>query len=52
VVAEKLLRHLVKQGIPVEEFMTRRFTLEEIFIHLTVEEEVLGAVRSKGEEVV
>lgn len=39
---EKLLKHLVTSGVPVQEFAARRFTLEEIFIHLTVEEEVLG----------
>jgi ABC-2 type transport system ATP-binding protein len=38
----RLLKHLVDSGVPVQEFAARRFTLEEIFIHLTVEEEVLG----------
>ena len=40
----RLLAHLVEGGVPVESFSTRRFTLEEIFIHLTVEEEVLAGL--------
>ena len=45
---ETLLRHLVNSGVPVEEFATRRYTLEEIFIHLTVEDEVLTTLQEKG----
>ncbi|MFH1998593.1 MAG: ABC transporter ATP-binding protein [Planctomycetota bacterium] len=41
-----LLKHLMDQEIPVEEFMTQRYTLEEIFMHLTVEEEVLSGIRA------
>ncbi|MBU0755785.1 MAG: ABC transporter ATP-binding protein [Planctomycetes bacterium] len=40
--SEDLLRHLVLAQVPVVEFVTQRYTLEEIFMHLTVEEEVLG----------
>jgi ABC-2 type transport system ATP-binding protein len=46
---QALLRHLIAQEVPVEEFMTQRFTLEEIFMHLTVEDEVLSDVRGEGE---
>jgi len=45
--AEKLLRHLVASKVPVNEFMAQRYTLEEIFMHLTVEDEVLSGVRSE-----
>ncbi|MHC4945870.1 MAG: ABC transporter ATP-binding protein [Planctomycetota bacterium] len=45
----RLLEHLVSSKIPVEEFMTRRFTLEEIFMHLTVEDEVLSEIQAREE---
>ncbi len=45
-----ILGHLVSIGVPVKEFSTRRFTLEEIFIHLTVEDEVLSQIHMDGGE--
>ncbi len=45
---ERLLRHLVERGVPVNQFVTRRFTLEEVFIHLTVEDEVLSGLKEEG----
>lgn len=47
---ERLLRHLVTEGVAVTEFFAERFTLEEIFIRLTVEDEVLSSIKAEGEE--
>ena len=47
---ERLLRHLVERGVPVNQFVIRRFTLEEVFIHLTVEDEVLSGLKEVGSE--
>lgn len=42
----QLLKHLMSKEIPVEEFMTQRYTLEEIFMHLTLEDEVLSDMKT------
>jgi len=47
---EKLLSHLVSKGVPVSEFMTRRFTLEEIFIKLTLENELHSPAKNERGE--
>jgi hypothetical protein len=37
-----LLRHLVESGVPVDEFRLQSFSLEEIYMRLTLEQEVIG----------
>jgi ABC-2 type transport system ATP-binding protein len=46
-----LLRHLVDKGVPVDDFRTESFSLEEIYMRLTLEQELLDdGVVSDGAE--
>ena len=47
---EGLLKHLMSKDVPVREFTVKRYSLEEIFMHLTVEEEVLSGMGLTDDE--
>jgi ABC-2 type transport system ATP-binding protein len=44
-----LLRHLVESGVPVDEFRLESYSLEEIYMRLTLEQEILEGGDEGGE---